>query len=407
LIEQLSYLKPNDIIIADRGYYSNDVINKILENNLNFIFRIKKNKKFVSLIKNNETSAIFNYNHNSKIYKFKIYKYNSFDKPTLSSKDINKINKNIYNNKVQINKIDKKLLLCSSLNQKLLSQKNDIGDSDNNIKIKKQKLHAINILIKENLENKKKLALDLDNFKKTNIEYYDKLKKNNNQNDSYYILTSCYKMSNDELIELYLKRWGVETNFRFLKSTFKFNKLNSLNIETIKQNLYCCQFLFIIESIIDYITPDEIINKKDIISNLIDKKDINELIFKNTKINDYMSNKIIKKDIMDENNKKKNNKKNLSNNKTLTINLIGNHLLKNLFITKKKKKERTKMYEKKCNNKNELFMDIIKNTIDNTIIILNEIIKNKIDNDKIKKNNIKNKNNKKRINKRPRGQIWI
>ena len=70
---QLSYVKPNDIIIGDRGYYSNEVINKIIEMNSNFIFRITKNKKFISNIKKNESSAIFNYNHNDKIYKFKIY----------------------------------------------------------------------------------------------------------------------------------------------------------------------------------------------------------------------------------------------------------------------------------------------------------------------------------------------
>ena len=398
LIEQLSYVKTNDIIVADRGYFSNDVINKIIENNSNFIFRITKNKKFISNIKNNESSAIFNYIHNGKIYKFKIYKYSTFDKTTLSTKDITKINKSIHINKIQINKTEKKILHCSLDNQKLLNNKNNINNNEKNVKIKKEKLSTINILIKENIENKRKLLFDLDEIKKENTEYYKKLKKNNSENDSYYILTSCYKMSNDELIKIYLKRWGVETNFRFLKSTFKFNKLNSLNINAIKQNLYSCQFLFIIESLINYITPNELINKENIMINIIKKKDINELIFKNinTKTNDNNANKIAKKNI-----------KSINNNKSLTLNLIGNHLLKNIFITKKKKKEKKEIYKKKCNKKNKLLINIIKSTLGETIIILNEIIKNKIDHDKIKKNNIKNKNSKKRINRRPRGQIWI
>ena len=287
---------------------------------------------------------------------------------------------------------------CSLDNQKLLNNKNNINNNEKNVKIKKEKLSTINILIKENIENKRKLLFDLDEIKKENTEYYKKLKKNNSENDSYYILTSCYKMSNDELIKIYLKRWGVETNFRFLKSTFKFNKLNSLNINAIKQNLYSCQFLFIIESLINYITPNELINKENIMINIIKKKDINELIFKNinTKTNDNNANKIAKKNI-----------KSINNNKSLTLNLIGNHLLKNIFITKKKKKEKKEIYKKKCNKKNKLLINIIKSTLRETIIILNEIIKNKIDHDKIKKNNIKNKNSKKRINRRPRGQIWI
>ena len=67
LIEQLSNVKTNDILIADRGYFSHDVINKIIENNSNFIFRINKNNNFVTNIKNNESFSIFNYNHNEKI----------------------------------------------------------------------------------------------------------------------------------------------------------------------------------------------------------------------------------------------------------------------------------------------------------------------------------------------------
>jgi uncharacterized protein YoxC len=212
LIEQLSYVKTNDILIADRGYFSHDVINKIIENNSNFIFRINKNNNFVTNIKNNESFSIFNYNHNEKIYKFKIYKYKTFDKTTLSNIEIEKIKKNINKNKKSINKIEKQIIKCSSEYQILINNKNNI---EKDIKNKKEKLNTINIQIRENKNNKKKFLENLNDLKKKNSEHYEKLKKNNSENDSYYLLTSCYKMTNDELKQIYIKRWGVETNFRF------------------------------------------------------------------------------------------------------------------------------------------------------------------------------------------------
>lgn len=393
LIEQLSYVKTNDIIIGDRGYYSNDVINNIIDMNSNFIFRIAKNKNFIYNIKENESSAIFNYNHKDKIHKFKIYKYNAFNKTTLTPNEIDKINKSIDANKILINKYEKNILKCSCDYKKLLDNKNKIIKNENNIKIKKEKLKAVNILIKENNNNKKKLLIELNEIKNKNTEHYEKIKKHNSENDSYYILTSCYKMSNEELIKIYIKRWGVETNFRFLKHNFKFDKLNSLNIDTIKKNLYSCQFLFIIESLVNYITPDELINKNDIISILLKKTDINNLEITNAKKTD------------DKNTTKTIEKKNT--NKSLSFNLIGNHLLKNLFITKIKKKEKKEIYKMKCNKENKLLINKIKSVLENTIIILNEIIKNKINHVKIKENNEKNKDNKIRINRIPRSQLWI
>ena len=351
LIEQLSYVKSNDILIADRGYFSYDVINKIIENNSNFIFRIKKNNNFVANIKNNESFAIFNYNYNGKIYKFKIYKYNTFDKTTLSNIEIDKIKKSIQKNKKSINKIDKQILKYLSDYQNLINNKNNIINIEKDIKIIKEKTMAINILIKENINNRKKLLKDLNDIKEKNSEHHEKIKINNSENDSYYLLTSCYKMTNDELKQIYLKRWGVETNFRFLKSNFKFDKLNSLNINTIKQNLYTCQFIFIIESLINYITPNELINNDDTIS-IINSKTINQ---KNIKTINQKNIKTINQKNIETTNQKNietTKKKNKNTNKTLSINLIGNHLLKHLFITKLKKKEKIEIYKKKRKTKN-------------------------------------------------------
>ena len=61
LIQQLDYVTNNDIIIADRGYFFDELINKILEKKSNFIFRVGKNNNFIKNINTNEYYSIFNY----------------------------------------------------------------------------------------------------------------------------------------------------------------------------------------------------------------------------------------------------------------------------------------------------------------------------------------------------------
>ena len=398
LIEQLSYVNNNDVIIADRGYYSIELINKIIVMNSNFILRVTKKNYFISFIKDNEPSTVFNYNYKGKIYKFKIYKYNSFNKPTLTVNDIAKINKNINVNKKAINKIEKKIIDCSINHQNLIDNKNKINISNDTDKIKKEKLKLIKTSIKDNTTNKKKLLNDLNEIKKKNSENYEKIKNNNIENEPYYLLTSCYKMSNDELKKVYQKRWGVETNFRFLKSNFKFDKLNSLNINTVKQNLYSCQFLFIIESLLNYISPNQLINIENIFNDVLKKTKNDKLIKKN--ITDDNTLNVIKNDDT-KNILINDNIKNMNTNKSVSFNLIGEHLLKKIIITKIKKKERNMLYNKKNNKKNNTLMTLLKSTLTEIILIINEIIKNKIDHVKINKNNVKNQKNKKRINRRP------
>ncbi len=44
-------------------------------------------------------------------------------------------------------------------------------------------------------------------IKKQHDEYYTQIKINKSKSDSYYILTSYFKMSNEELGKIYSKRW--------------------------------------------------------------------------------------------------------------------------------------------------------------------------------------------------------
>ena len=55
LQDQIKYLKSGDILVADRGYYSKEIVNALREKGIDFILRIKKNAfKNLQLVKNDE-----------------------------------------------------------------------------------------------------------------------------------------------------------------------------------------------------------------------------------------------------------------------------------------------------------------------------------------------------------------
>ena len=380
LIDQFSYINSNDVIIADRGYFSHDLVNKLLEKNYNFIFRVNKNNNFINKINfnNKEQSAIFNHNLNGKIYKLKVYKYITHNE--LKSIDKNKINTQIHKNKILINKIDKQLIIVNNNNKKLLTKKEK--------KTTKEETKNINLLIKNNKKIKTELLIELNKIKEENKECYKQIKESNLDNDPYYLLTSCYELTNEKLKEIYKKRWLVETNFRFLKSNFKFDRLNSININTIKQNLYACQFLFIIESLVNYITPNEKINIDKILDSK--KSTLNKIkVLTSSKMN--IKNTCEKEKIMK------------TTNKSLSLKLIGNNLLKNMLIIRMDEKGKKELYDEKTTIKKrqEILKEIIIKKLKSIVKTINIIIKNKI---KIKKDK---KEYNKRITMRPQKTIWM
>lgn len=257
LIKQLSCLNINDILIADRGYYSYELIKEIEKNNLKFIFRITKNldyyKNNIDIIQSKKEGCIeINYNDN----KYKLYWYTTRTKIDNINKEIEKVNNKITlikNNEL----ILKNKLKSSNDKYNILFEKNKILIKElKNKNITDKKRKKLNNDLNLNRINKNKLKDESNNTQneitKLKKEFNDLilLKKNLElDNDSdYIILTNDLSKSVDDIKDIYRKRWSIETHFKFIKQETKINKMNNKNIDYIKQNILITQFIFILES---------------------------------------------------------------------------------------------------------------------------------------------------------------
>ena len=82
LIDQIEYLKPNDILIMDRGYYSKELLFLLNEKEIQVIFRMRSNSLMVKeLVNKNQSSMITQVTINDTKIRFRIitYKINDFD----------------------------------------------------------------------------------------------------------------------------------------------------------------------------------------------------------------------------------------------------------------------------------------------------------------------------------------
>lgn len=140
--EQIKYLRKGDTVIFDRGYFSYDIIDILNKKSINYIFRLKYNKKEVQLMKNN--------NLNEYIFK----------------------NKNI--------------------DSKVVNYR--VKDSD----------------------------------------------------EDYYLFTNLIYKSIDDLKELYWKRWQVELHFKESKYNLSLNNINLKTENSLKQEIYIHNLLFIL-----------------------------------------------------------------------------------------------------------------------------------------------------------------
>jgi hypothetical protein len=161
--EQIKYLRAGDIVIFDRGYFSYDIIEKLNNKGINYIFRLKYNKKEVQYMKNN--------NINNYIFKVK------------------------------------------NINYKTVSYK--INDSE----------------------------------------------------EDYYLFTNLIYKSIEELKDLYWKRWKVELHFKETKYNLSLNNINLKTENSLKQEIYIHNLLFILYYFFNIENNDYLLKTKYKINN--------------------------------------------------------------------------------------------------------------------------------------------
>lgn len=269
-IKQMSYLNKNDIVVADRGYYSNNVINSLITNKINFVIRLKKSSISVKELNLNtkSNSHTITYTYNEIDYEFKIYKY-SHMLETFTNDDFTKIEQQLNKTKKDAKKIKRSI---ERSNKKYIQNKETINSINKKInksiddKQLKKELKEENIKIKK-LIDKKYVELNKMKYKLEELE---------RKNDSiYYVITNLTNHTEKEIKEIYKKRWCVEVHFRFTKDKLKFRNMNSKNFDIIKQNLYTTQFIFILESYFEHfikinlaINGNKKINKTSLLSSI-------------------------------------------------------------------------------------------------------------------------------------------
>ena len=284
LIEQFKYIKPNDILIADRGYYSDALINKFIDNKFNFIFRLKSSElkikefnKFESEFNNDVNHYIIDHNYNGQIYKFKIIKYQTYYNKEVEKENLIELRKKIITIKNIIINIEKNISLLRDEKINLIHH-NKILKSiiKNKIGIKQKLFLDVsrkNNIIKKKITNDiKNLYIEIDSHLKTCNLLKEKIKLIEKVNNSvYYIMTNKINLSNDDIKSLYKKRWCIETHFRFAKDKFKMRSMESKSKNIILQNILATQFIFLLEGYIEHLMTDELNkNKKFNRSSFID-----------------------------------------------------------------------------------------------------------------------------------------
>jgi hypothetical protein len=253
LINQLEYLNNNDILITDRGYYSENLINKLNEKKINYVLCISKhNIHYINNIDNinklKEGSIIIN--NNLKLFWFKTrdnVKKNIEKLLNVININYNKINK--YKKIIDELQIEYSKL-CEQNRELIIKIKKDKSLKKILIANRKRK-HDIVEIIKINKNNKSILEKELvkDNNERKEIEL--------DNNSSYFILSNLKLLDIEKVKYIYKKRWEVETHFKYAKGLFKFDSMNNKNYEYIKQNILITQFVFLVSGYMQYI-----LNKK-------------------------------------------------------------------------------------------------------------------------------------------------
>ena len=277
LISQLDHLNENDILVADRGYYSNQLINELKKKNINFVLRISKhisyyinNKEHINKTKEGNIIIEPDNNYNKKLNLFWYHTRNDKNKDI----ELEKTNTKINDNKNNILELKKKINELEINISNIFNENKSLIIKINNLKVKNKSIKDIENRIKENRINRNNLKKELSILNEKKIEldnilnelYNSKKELELDIKSNYIILTNLTTMSLDDIKTIYKKRWEVETHFRFAKKLFKFDSMNTKNIKYVKQNILITQLIFIIEGYIEYILSKKIDKKNKMIN---------------------------------------------------------------------------------------------------------------------------------------------
>ena len=256
LVNQLKYLSKGDLLIADRGYYSESIIFYLNEKNINFLFRIRSNFYMCTQLENSKQNNIFfNITHNNKIINVQLIKYKTFKSDITYEK---------YSNYLTIVNTNKQLILKYKNNIKMLNEEHILLTKiSKNIKYltKNNTIKKININYKNKINLKKECKsficiynTMIDDLYKMNEFYNKDIKEYERAYDSiYYIITDLVFLKTDDIMNIYKLRWGVETSFRYGKSELKLREYESKNYNILTQNIYQTQFILVLEGYIQYL----------------------------------------------------------------------------------------------------------------------------------------------------------
>ncbi len=204
LTDQLNYCKHNDILIMDRGYYSDELLQNIIDKKLNVLFRLKDNYKFVKdFINLNVNDHEFNYKFKNKkdavrmrLIKYKIRKETYYLLTNLIDKNKYGLEylKDLYKKRWEVEtdfKYSKLYLSLENINSRKINQT-------------KQDVYVHNFI------------QIIDGFLKMIIDKYNKTK---NDNYMYNKKNSLYICLNKLMYILFYKKFTKKTIEKILKLT--------------------------------------------------------------------------------------------------------------------------------------------------------------------------------------------
>lgn len=108
-LDQLSYLSSNDIVIFDRWYYSESLIEKLNENKIGYIFRMKSNSNFFKKMSLGKSKFRTFNNINIQLFKYKIKNEYYYILTSILDKISIKEIKALYNKRWKIETDNKKI----------------------------------------------------------------------------------------------------------------------------------------------------------------------------------------------------------------------------------------------------------------------------------------------------------